>query len=1530
MRRSSRTQPKSAAASALADLAERKAGGKSRLADYQVEEEKDVFETVDEQTYAAIAAQKRKEARDFIADRDDDGMDDDADDYAMEREFELEDEMSVVRANQEGRKRKRVSAAPVRKKKAVARRVPSAFFEAFRTNAPAGKDAEEEIKGVLNTEMLDQEYERHIKSNKANRKKKKAAVQRAIGDLLFGTTAAPSNDILLPQPEDDDDNYAAPPPSVLDPVVKPHTAADKPKVNVKQTPIDAAYLEDSMDCDALVAAADAAEKSRADQKKPPVLPPRRSAVERPAPNIPSTVNDRPAVAPAGPLARLPNGDVMMYWTDAHEVRVNGGEHLYLFGKVATGNVDSGSYASLCVQVHGMERTLFVLPRKRKADGTGKETGDEVKILPDVHSEISSVLMGRSQGGKGGAWGTKGNSNLPTAVKAKIAKRACPFGNHDAPREPTDYLKVKFPFANTNRLTPESAGESFSRVFGTKTSAAESLCLKRRLKGPGWIRLSGAKPMNNKVSHAKYALYISSPEDLHVPMEWSGKEPPTVSALSLNVKTMLNARNGSPEIVMLSGVFIKAIPLSGPVPEGTLEPGGQLGTRDFVLIRPPDGQSIPFGFSDRVRSVLARGGGVEVAANEPALLNNFLSKLMRLDPDVILGHDLMGYGLDVLLSRMSARRCREWSRLGRLIQRRDLTQVVKNNSSSSWFKSEAIAGRLLVDTYMHAKDLLMKEKDYSLSALSQSVLAHSESGGATVALPPSTDVSKVPQAYKSTDTLCRLVTECSLEARTAARLAAHLSILPLTLQLTSISGNIWSHTLRGARAERIEYLLCHEFKLIGAKETGSSGKAGDVTAKLLLPDKLSKTERTRLAEAHEAKKALENDAVEVVEIEGEDGPRTGGYGVTPKSAAASTKPKNSRRKPQYSGGLVLEPKKGFYDRYVLQLDFNSLYPSIIQEYNICFTTLPLGENAAVCSSAGVSKAVESPEQATTVNDGGMMALPNRNLMEGVLPRVLRRLVEQRRQVKGLLKEERKRAGKETLRAQQLDIRQLAIKLTANSLYGCLGFEGSRFFARPLAEMVTCQGRDTLQKTVNLARDSFNAQVIYGDTDSLFVYTGLEDISGVRKLGAELKRDVNKKYRTLEIEIDAIYKKMLLLKKKKYAALKVVDPTNPDKVVREVKGLDLVRHDWCDLSHEASEYFLSEIFKGQSENIEEAIGNVTTFLSNLADNVNNNKNALAKYVITRSLTKRPQDYPDGVSLPHVAVALRLTKKLNRSIKPGDYIKYVVCLPPGDAKYESGSKGIAQRSYHPDEVNNPESKLVVDAKYYLENQVLPPIIRLCDPIESVEISRIATSLGLDGRRYERKEYSEGMDGSMLALGPQSASEKFQNVDTVSIPCLKCGHVTELEGVKFRATGKAVKSSGLECFKCHTRFPQTLLINSITLSLRKWKRKYYTAPLVLGGDDGTRRRETRNISMGGNATQIRREFDEAWLYKQLRYVRYLVDVEAVWRQIPRHEDMPNPMSRVDLAMYKELLQTVDQAFDANAYRYVDLSQFLTPLGIS
>lgn len=231
-------------------------------------------------------------------------------------------------------------------------------------------------------------------------------------------------------------------------------------------------------------------------------------------------------------------------------------------------------------------------------------------------------------------------------------------------------------------------------------------------------------------------------------------------------------------------------------------------------------------------------------------------------------------------------------------------------------------------------------------------------------------------------------------------------------------------------------------------------------------------------------------------------------------------------------------QGLYDRYVLLLDFNSLYLSVIQGFNICFTTLHLNENRNQDGSSKNGDVPLAPGNDTDYVQNilpGMLPLPNRSVPERVLPRFIQGLVEQWKLVKKLLKEETQRSGRKTLRAQQLDIRHLAIRLTASSLYGCLGFEGGRFYAQTLPAVVSCEGHDTLQKTFDLARDAFNVKVIYGGTDSFFVSIGMEGIELVRKLGTEPKRVVNKKYRTLVIKIDAIYKKILLLRKKKYGEM-----------------------------------------------------------------------------------------------------------------------------------------------------------------------------------------------------------------------------------------------------------------------------------------------------------------------------------------------------------------------------------------------------------
>jgi DNA polymerase alpha subunit A len=109
----------------------------------------------------------------------------------------------------------------------------------------------------------------------------------------------------------------------------------------------------------------------------------------------------------------------------------------------------------------------------------------------------------------------------------------------------------------------------------------------------------------------------------------------------------------------------------------------------------------------------------------------------------------------------------------------------------------------------------------------------------------------------------------------------------------------SKTLMGGRSERNEFLLLHAF----------------TEKNFIVPDK----QYGKKPIQHNDEFNMDDAGVELQQRKG----RTG------------------KRKPAYAGGLVLEPRKGFYDKLILLMDFNSLYPSIIQEYNICFTTIKLG-------------------------------------------------------------------------------------------------------------------------------------------------------------------------------------------------------------------------------------------------------------------------------------------------------------------------------------------------------------------------------------------------------------------------------------------------------------------------------------------------------------------------------------------------------------------------------------------------------------
>lgn len=136
-----------------------------------------------------------------------------------------------------------------------------------------------------------------------------------------------------------------------------------------------------------------------------------------------------------------------------------------------------------------------------------------------------------------------------------------------------------------------------------------------------------------------------------------------------------------------------------------------------------------------------------------------------------------------------------------------------------------------------------------------------------------------------------------------------------------------------------------------------------------------------------------------------------------------------------------------------------------------------------------------------------------------------------------------------------------------MYGCLGYTRSRFYARPLAMLTTFKGREILRATKELA-ESMSLRVIYGDTDSVMINTNVDNHSDATKIGNEFKKKVNERYKLLEIDIDNTFQRLLLHAKKKYAAINYVEINGKLDTKLEVKGLDMRRREFCQLSKEVS--------------------------------------------------------------------------------------------------------------------------------------------------------------------------------------------------------------------------------------------------------------------------------------------------------------------------------------------------------------------------
>ena len=264
-----------------------------------------------------------------------------------------------------------------------------------------------------------------------------------------------------------------------------------------------------------------------------------------------------------------------------------------------------------------------------------------------------------------------------------------------------------------------------------------------------------------------------------------------------------------------------------------------------------------------------------------------------------------------------------------------------------------------------------------------------------------------------------------------------------------------------------------------------------------------------------------------------------------------------------------------------------------------------------------------------------------------------------------------------------------------MYGCLGFSSSRFYAQAIAALITRTGRETLLKTKDIAETMLGFSVIYGDTDSIMINTGTSVVKEAISMGQKLKVETNKLFHCLEIEIDGIYKSMLLLKKKKYAALIIENHGTPDeKISTELKGLDMVRRDWCPLSKNVGNFVLKEILSGKQR--EDVVMSLNEYLSTVGSDMKTGKTPLAEYIITKQLTRNTSEYSDPKSLPHVQVAIRMKAQgKSDSDLVNNFIPYVICKTQAEEKKKLS---IGDMAYSPDEYLDKRKGLEIDTEWYI----------------------------------------------------------------------------------------------------------------------------------------------------------------------------------------------------------------------------------------
>ncbi|NMP32415.1 DNA polymerase II [Thalassotalea sp. M1531] len=345
-----------------------------------------------------------------------------------------------------------------------------------------------------------------------------------------------------------------------------------------------------------------------------------------------------------------------------------------------------------------------------------------------------------------------------------------------------------------------------------------------------------------------------------------------------------------------------------------------------------------------------------------------------------------------------------------------------------------------------------------------------------------------------------------------------------------------------------------------------------------------------------------------------------------------------------GGYVMDSTPGLYNN-ILVLDFKSLYPSIIRTFFIDPMGLIEGLKSPTSSVEGFDEAYFSRDK-------------------HFLPAIIDELWHERDKAK----------------LENNSALSQAIKIIMNSFYGVLGSTGCRFFDPRLSGSITKRGHEILKTTQKwIEEEGFN--VIYGDTDSIFVHIGeAHDKTQARLLGDKLEKLINKKWHEhiesthkvkskLEIEFETHFSKFFMPTirgleigtKKRYAGL--IKEKGTSRLV--FKGLETVRTDWTQLAKDFQQELYRRVFNEEP---------VVDFILKTVENVRKGK-LNDKLVYRKRIRRKLSEYQKNIP-PHIKAA-RAADELNASngkqlkYQKRGWIEYVMTLQgPQAIEHQSAS--------------------------------------------------------------------------------------------------------------------------------------------------------------------------------------------------------------------------------------------------------------------